>query len=171
MNKTKMKSIVATSITTPSAGSLPKMKIVRYQDSSFTDEKQSYRSRHFLPERDYQRHLSRYPGVKRRHPISRSTSSTDKKRCCVSHQSTTSESDSQTAKDEDRFERRKKKSMQQARSKCLPMNLTVEDIQQGLFRERLKAGASMADIDPMSLDRSTNFTSVGGLAEHIISML
>ena len=28
----------------------------------------------------------------------------------------------------------------------------------------------MADIDPMSLDRSTTFTSVGGLDEHIKSL-
>ena len=39
-----------------------------------------------------------------------------------------------------------------------------------MFRERLKAGASMADIDPMSLDRSTDFSAVGGLDEHIKSL-
>lgn len=34
-------------------------------------------------------------------------------------------------------------------------------------RERSKIGSSLADVDPMSVDRSVTFKGVGGLAHHI----
>lgn len=36
-----------------------------------------------------------------------------------------------------------------------------------LCRDREKIGTSLADIDPMSVDRGVNFDSVGGLAHHV----
>lgn len=138
-------------------------KVVRYEDNSFSEHKpRGMYHRSFSPERYHQRFPSRRgrPGRSRKdHTIRRTR-----------HHSTTSESDSETEKDEVKFEKRKKKSMNQARARCLPMNLTIEDIQKGVYRERQKAGASMADIDPMSLDKSTDFTSVGGLDQHIHSL-
>ncbi|XP_027713810.1 ATPase family AAA domain-containing protein 2B isoform X1 [Vombatus ursinus] len=72
-----------------------------------------------------------------------------------------------TSSDEERFERRKSKSMARARSRCLPMNFRAEDLASGILRERVKVGASLADVDPMILDKSVRFDSIGGLSHHI----
>lgn len=57
--------------------------------------------------------------------------------------------------DEMRFERRKAKSMAQARHRCLPMNFAPEDMV-GALKDRNRAreqmGSSLADIDPMSIN-------------------
>ncbi|ETE72447.1 ATPase family AAA domain-containing protein 2B, partial [Ophiophagus hannah] len=72
-----------------------------------------------------------------------------------------------TSSDEERFERRKSKSMARARNRCLPMNFRAEDLASGILRERVKVGASLADVDPMTLDKSVRFDSIGGLSNHI----
>ncbi|KAH1172730.1 ATPase family AAA domain-containing protein 2B [Mauremys mutica] len=72
-----------------------------------------------------------------------------------------------TSSDEERFERRKSKSMARARNRCLPMNFRAEDLTSGILRERVKVGASLADVDPMILDKSVRFDSIGGLSHHI----
>ncbi|XP_068609692.1 ATPase family AAA domain-containing protein 2B [Brachionichthys hirsutus] len=79
-------------------------------------------------------------------------------------------SDTTSSSDEERFERRKSKSMTRARNRCLPMNLTAEDLASGVLRDRVKVGASLADVDPMNLDSSVKFDSVGGLGSHIQSL-
>ncbi|KAM9840773.1 ATPase family AAA domain-containing protein 2B [Aulostomus maculatus] len=79
-------------------------------------------------------------------------------------------SDTTSSSDEERFERRKSKSMAWARNRCLPMNLTTEDLASGVLRDRAKVGASLADVDPMNLDSSVKFDSVGGLGNHIQSL-
>ncbi|XP_072218454.1 ATPase family AAA domain-containing protein 2B isoform X2 [Leuresthes tenuis] len=79
-------------------------------------------------------------------------------------------SDTTSSSDEERFERRKSKSMTRARNRCLPMNLTAEDLASGVLRDRVKVGASLADVDPMNLDNSVRFDSVGGLGNHIQSL-
>ncbi|KAM4771593.1 ATPase family AAA domain-containing protein 2B [Rhinophrynus dorsalis] len=79
-------------------------------------------------------------------------------------------SDTTSSSDEERFERRKSKSMAKARNRCLPMNLRAEDLASGILRERVKVGASLADVDPMNLDRSIRFDSVGGLSQHIYAL-
>ncbi|XP_024147335.1 ATPase family AAA domain-containing protein 2B [Oryzias melastigma] len=79
-------------------------------------------------------------------------------------------SDTTSSSDEERFERRKSKSMTRARNRCLPMNLTAEDLASGVLRDRGKVGASLADVDPMNLDNSVRFDSVGGLSYHIQSL-
>ncbi|XP_023655016.1 ATPase family AAA domain-containing protein 2B isoform X2 [Paramormyrops kingsleyae] len=76
-------------------------------------------------------------------------------------------SDTTSSSDEERFERRKSKSMTRARNRCLPMNLRAEDLAGGLLRDRVKVGASLADIDPMNLDTSVRFDSIGGLRNHL----
>uniref|UniRef100_A0A671QVV0 ATPase family AAA domain-containing protein 2 n=1 Tax=Sinocyclocheilus anshuiensis TaxID=1608454 RepID=A0A671QVV0_9TELE len=53
---------------------------------------------------------------------------------------------------------------------CLPMNLRAEDLASGVLRDRVKVGASLADVDPMNLDTSVKFDSVGGLSHHIQSL-
>uniref|UniRef100_A0A6Q2XEQ2 ATPase family AAA domain-containing protein 2 n=1 Tax=Esox lucius TaxID=8010 RepID=A0A6Q2XEQ2_ESOLU len=79
-------------------------------------------------------------------------------------------SDTTSSSDEERFERRKSKSMTRARNRCLPMNLRAEDLSSGVLRDRAKVGASLADVDPMTLDSSVKFDSVGGLSNHIQSL-
>ncbi|XP_066532155.1 ATPase family AAA domain-containing protein 2B [Hoplias malabaricus] len=79
-------------------------------------------------------------------------------------------SDTTSSSDEERFERRKSKSMTRARNRCLPMNLRAEDLASGVLRDRVKVGASLADVDPMNLDTSVKFDSVGGLSDHIKSL-
>ncbi|XP_030345220.1 ATPase family AAA domain-containing protein 2B isoform X4 [Strigops habroptila] len=59
-----------------------------------------------------------------------------------------------TSSDEERFERRKSKSMARARNRCLPLNFRAEDLASGILRERVKVGASLADVDPMIVDKS-----------------
>ncbi|XP_062323855.1 ATPase family AAA domain-containing protein 2B isoform X1 [Osmerus eperlanus] len=79
-------------------------------------------------------------------------------------------SDTTSSSDEERFERRKSKSMTRARNRCLPVNLRAEDLASGVLRDRAKVGASLADVDPMNLDNSVKFDSVGGLSNHIQSL-
>ncbi|KAJ8306557.1 hypothetical protein KUTeg_017102 [Tegillarca granosa] len=82
--------------------------------------------------------------------------------------SSSSSSSSSESSDEEKFQRRKKKSMARSRARCLPMNLTGDDISRGgVLHDRVKIGASLADVDPMTIDRSITFDSVGGLGKHI----
>ncbi|XP_065843012.1 ATPase family AAA domain-containing protein 2-like isoform X2 [Oscarella lobularis] len=80
--------------------------------------------------------------------------------------SSSSESDSEA-----KFSRRKKKSLARARRHVLPMNLTRADVtKKSLLRERVRVGSSLADIDPMAIDATCTFESVGGLARHVESL-
>lgn len=69
--------------------------------------------------------------------------------------------------DEARFHRRKAKSMRRARGQCLPMNFDPGDVANTAIRDRMRIGASLADVDPMNIDRSVTFDSIGGLKHHI----
>ena len=51
--------------------------------------------------------------------------------------------------------------------RLLPMNFTNDDMSTTILRDRTRAGASMADIDPMDVDRSVTFGSIGGLGKHL----
>lgn len=86
------------------------------------------------------------------------------------HGSSSTSSSSDSSDDEHRFERRKAKSMTRARNRCLPMNFGPEDIANTLVRDRMRIGSSLADVDPMSVDKSVNFKSVGGLGKHISAL-
>lgn len=39
--------------------------------------------------------------------------------------------------------------------RCLPMNLVKEDLI-GIHKDRMKIGASLADVDPMQIDRTVS---------------
>ncbi|KAM3614165.1 uncharacterized protein V6R79_011028 [Siganus canaliculatus] len=49
------------------------------------------------------------------------------------------------------------------------MNLRKEDIL-GIHKDRMKIGASLADVDPMHIDRTVRFDSIGGLSRHISAL-
>uniref|UniRef100_A0A8C1MGP1 ATPase family AAA domain-containing protein 2 n=1 Tax=Cyprinus carpio TaxID=7962 RepID=A0A8C1MGP1_CYPCA len=76
-----------------------------------------------------------------------------------------SDSTSSSSSDEEKFERRRSKS----RSRCLPMNLRKEDLL-GIHKDRIKIGASLADVDPMQIDQTVRFDSIGGLGKHISAL-
>ena len=59
--------------------------------------------------------------------------------------------------DDRKFERRKAKSMAKARNRCLPMNLGMEDVSKGILADRERIGSSLADVDPMNIDRSVSY--------------
>ena len=61
--------------------------------------------------------------------------------------------------------------MARARDRCLPMNFTADDLRtHTVARDRMRLGASLADIDPMGLDKTVKFDSVGGLREQVDSL-
>ena len=72
--------------------------------------------------------------------------------------------------DEARFRRRKSRSMKKARLQCLPMNFDPQDSAQPVIRDRQRIGASLADVDPMAINRDVTFDSIGGLKHHIRSL-
>lgn len=94
--------------------------------------------------RAYQQHISKSPRQRAHHDSSSTTDS-----------------------DEASFERRKSRSMAKARKRCLPMNMTPEEGLTGIIKDRQQVGSSLADIDPMNVDRSVTFDSIGGLKQHI----
>ena len=78
--------------------------------------------------------------------------------------------------DEHRFERRKSKSMAKARARCLPMNFNSGDIFDVLkdrqrARERQGVGSSLADVDPMSIDKSVCIDLSFAYNQHFIVVL
>jgi hypothetical protein len=46
--------------------------------------------------------------------------------------------------------------MVKARNRCLPMNLASEDVKKGVLADRERIGSSLADVDPMNVDRSVS---------------
>uniref|UniRef100_A0AAR2ILR9 ATPase family AAA domain-containing protein 2 n=1 Tax=Pygocentrus nattereri TaxID=42514 RepID=A0AAR2ILR9_PYGNA len=50
-----------------------------------------------------------------------------------------------------------------------PVNLRKEDIL-GVRKDRMKLGRNLADVDPMEIDQSVRFDSVGGLDSHIAAL-
>ena len=81
--------------------------------------------------------------------------------------SSSSSDDEMEKRDEASFQKRKNKRMNIERSKMMPLNFGKSDVSQAIFRERSKAGSSMADISPMEIDMNVTFESIGGLDEHV----
>ncbi|KAH0617456.1 hypothetical protein JD844_015707 [Phrynosoma platyrhinos] len=80
-----------------------------------------------------------------------------------------SDSTSSSSDDEQRFERRRKRSRNKALSRCLPLNFRRDELK-GIHKDRMKIGASLADVDPMQIDSSVRFDCVGGLSSHISAL-
>uniref|UniRef100_A0A8C3SQS5 ATPase family AAA domain-containing protein 2 n=1 Tax=Chelydra serpentina TaxID=8475 RepID=A0A8C3SQS5_CHESE len=53
--------------------------------------------------------------------------------------------------------------------RCLPLNFRKDELK-GVHKDRMKIGASLADVDPMQIDFSVRFDSVGGLSSHISAL-
>uniref|UniRef100_A0A8C7Z1F1 ATPase family AAA domain-containing protein 2 n=1 Tax=Oryzias sinensis TaxID=183150 RepID=A0A8C7Z1F1_9TELE len=74
-----------------------------------------------------------------------------------------------SSSDDEIFQRRRIKSRSRPVNRCLPMNLIKEDLL-GIHKDRMKIGASLADVDPMHIDRTVRFDSIGGLSRHILAL-
>ncbi|XP_078395998.1 ATPase family AAA domain-containing protein 2 [Cetorhinus maximus] len=83
--------------------------------------------------------------------------------------SSDSTSSSSSSDEEGHFERRRNKTRNQALLRCLPLNVRKDDLK-GIRKDRMKIGASLADVDPMQIDTSVRFSSVGGLSSHIAAL-
>ncbi|KAJ6663155.1 hypothetical protein lerEdw1_010748 [Lerista edwardsae] len=76
---------------------------------------------------------------------------------------------SSSSDDEQCFERRRKRSRNKALSRCLPLNFRKDELK-GIHKDQMKIGASLADVDPMQIDTSVRFNSVGGHCSHISAL-
>uniref|UniRef100_A0A8C8JRS4 ATPase family AAA domain-containing protein 2 n=1 Tax=Oncorhynchus tshawytscha TaxID=74940 RepID=A0A8C8JRS4_ONCTS len=86
-----------------------------------------------------------------------------------SDSTSSSSSSSSSSSDDDKFQRRRRKSRNRSVNRCLPMNLLKEDVL-GIHKDRMKIGASLADVDPMQIDQTVRFDSIGGLTRHISAL-
>uniref|UniRef100_A0A8C0B1J6 ATPase family AAA domain-containing protein 2 n=1 Tax=Buteo japonicus TaxID=224669 RepID=A0A8C0B1J6_9AVES len=83
--------------------------------------------------------------------------------------STSSSSSPSSSDDEENFERCRKHSRNRNLRRCLPVNFQKDDLK-GIHKDRMKIGASLADVDPMQRDCSVRFDGVGGLSDHISAL-
>ncbi|BFZ16692.1 hypothetical protein BsWGS_19730 [Bradybaena similaris] len=83
-----------------------------------------------------------------------------------SSSSSTSESSDSDSSDEKRFSRRQAKSLEKARSRMMPLNINANARPTTSRKKRVKAGSCL-DIEPMAIDSSITFNSIGGLGKHI----
>ncbi|XP_029959269.1 ATPase family AAA domain-containing protein 2 isoform X2 [Salarias fasciatus] len=74
-----------------------------------------------------------------------------------------------SSSDDEQFQRRRSKNRSRPVNRCLPMNLVKEDLL-GIHKDRMKIGASLADVDPMHIDKTVRFDSIGGLSRHISAL-
>ncbi|XP_060756226.1 ATPase family AAA domain-containing protein 2-like [Neoarius graeffei] len=134
--------------------------VVRYQAPLEEPRKQSvFFRRHSTPIRRRYSFSSTGPCS----PYSRRRSSRRR------HAIHSSDSTSSSSSDDEKFERRRSKSRNRSTNRCLPMNFRKEDLL-GLHKDRIKIGASLADVDPMQIDQTVRFDSIGGLNRHIAAL-
>ncbi|KAK7887132.1 hypothetical protein WMY93_026753 [Mugilogobius chulae] len=136
--------------------------VVRYQAPQ--EEPRETRKRSIYGHRSPTRRRFRFSSTAPRSPYSRRRSS--RRRHAIHSSDSTSSSSSS---DDEKFQRRRSKSRSKSVNRCLPMNLVKEDLL-GIHKDRMKIGASLADVDPMQIDRTVGFDSIGGLGKHISAL-
>ncbi|XP_048116651.1 ATPase family AAA domain-containing protein 2-like isoform X2 [Alosa alosa] len=140
--------------------------VVRYQPPMEEPKKRSiFFKRHSSPSR---RRYS-FPSSGPRSPYSSrrgSRTQTHGRRHAIHSSDSTSSSSSS---DDDTFERRRSKNRNRSINRCLPLNLRKDDLL-GIQKDRMKIGTSLADVDPMQIDQTVRFDSIGGLTRHISSL-
>ncbi|NXN29596.1 ATAD2 protein, partial [Nycticryphes semicollaris] len=92
-----------------------------------------------------------------------------RRRHAVHNSDSTSSSSSSSSDDEEHFEKHRKHSHNRDLTRCLPLNFRKDDLK-GIHKDRIKIGASLADVDPMQIDCSVRFDGVGGLSDHISAL-
>uniref|UniRef100_A0AAV2MBB2 ATPase family AAA domain-containing protein 2 n=1 Tax=Knipowitschia caucasica TaxID=637954 RepID=A0AAV2MBB2_KNICA len=136
--------------------------VVRYQAPQ--EEPREPRKRSIYDHRSPTRRRFRFSSTAPRSPYSRRRSS--RRRHAIHSSDSTSSSSSS---DEEKFQRRRSKNTSKSVNRCLPMNLVKEDLL-GIHKDRMKIGASLADVDPMQIDRTVRFDGIGGLEKHISAL-
>uniref|UniRef100_A0A667Y880 ATPase family AAA domain-containing protein 2 n=1 Tax=Myripristis murdjan TaxID=586833 RepID=A0A667Y880_9TELE len=109
----------------------------------------------------------RFSSTAPRSPYNRrrtSRSSSERRRHAIHSSDSTSSSS-----DDEKFQRRRSTNRNRSVNRCLPMNLVKEDLL-GIHKDRMKIGASLADVDPMQIDKTVRFDSIGGLSRHIAAL-
>uniref|UniRef100_A0AAX7VNP7 ATPase family AAA domain-containing protein 2 n=1 Tax=Astatotilapia calliptera TaxID=8154 RepID=A0AAX7VNP7_ASTCA len=132
--------------------------VVRYQAPLDEPRETRKRSMYFKDHSSSTRRRFRFSSTAPRSPYNRRR--TSRRRHAIHSSDSTSSSS-----DDEQFQRRRSKN----RSRCLPMNLVKEDLL-GIHKDRMKIGASLADVDPMQIDRTVRFDSIGGLSRHISAL-
>ncbi|XP_074510873.1 ATPase family AAA domain-containing protein 2 isoform X3 [Sebastes fasciatus] len=133
--------------------------VVRYQAPQDEPRKRSmYFEDHSSPTRRRFRFSSTAP----RSPYNRRR--TSRRRHAIHSSDSTSSSS-----DDEKFQRRRSKNRSRSVNRCLPMNLVKDDLL-GIHKDRMKIGASLADVDPMQIDKTVRFDSIGGLSRHISAL-
>ncbi|XP_070821724.1 ATPase family AAA domain-containing protein 2-like isoform X1 [Chaetodon trifascialis] len=140
--------------------------VVRYQAAQDEPREPRKRSIYFKGHSSPTRRRFRFSSTAPRSPYNRraSRSSCERRRHAIHSSDSTSSSS-----DDEQFQRRRSKNRSRSVNRCLPMNLVKEDLL-GIHKDRMKIGASLADVDPMHIDRTVRFESIGGLSRHISAL-
>ncbi|KAM6968046.1 ATPase family AAA domain-containing protein 2 [Aplochiton taeniatus] len=104
-----------------------------------------------------------------RSPFDRRRRTSGRRKHAFHSSESTSSSSSSSSSDDEKYQRRRSKKRDWPINRCLPMNLGKEDLS-GIHKNRMKIGSSLADVDPMQIDRTVRFDSIGGLTRHISSL-
>ncbi|XP_028984073.1 ATPase family AAA domain-containing protein 2-like isoform X2 [Betta splendens] len=136
--------------------------VVRYQAAQDEPREPRKRSMYFKDHSSPTRHRFRFSSAAPRSPYNRRRTSR-RRHAIHSSESTSSSSDDET------FQRRRTKNRSRSINRCLPLNIVKEDLL-GIHKDRMKIGASLADVDPMQIDRTVRFDSIGGLSKHISAL-
>ncbi|KAG7229369.1 hypothetical protein INR49_012886 [Caranx melampygus] len=141
--------------------------VVRYQAPLDEPREPRKRSMYFKDHSSPTRRRFRFSSTAPRSPYNRrrtSRNSSERRRHAIHSSDSTSSSS-----DDEKFQRRRSKNRSRSVNRCLPMNLVKEDLL-GIHKDRMKIGASLADVDPMHIDRTVHFDSIGGLSRHISAL-
>ncbi|KAM9852704.1 ATPase family AAA domain-containing protein 2 [Aulostomus maculatus] len=136
--------------------------VVRYQAPQDEPREPRKRSIYFKDHSSPTRRRFRFSSTAPRSPYNRRR--TSRRRHAIHSSDSTSSSS-----DDEKFQRRRSKNRSRSVNRCLPMNLVKEDLL-GIHKDRMKIGASLADVDPMQIDRTVRFDSIGGLSRHISAL-
>ncbi|XP_068426543.1 ATPase family AAA domain-containing protein 2-like isoform X2 [Clinocottus analis] len=141
--------------------------VVRYQAPLDEPREPRKRGMYFKDHSSPTRRRFRFSSTAPRSPYNRRRtirSSSERRRHAIHSSDSTSSSS-----DDDKFQRRRSKNRSLSVNRCLPMNLLKDDLL-GVHKDRMKIGASLADVDPMNIDKTVRFESIGGLSKHISAL-
>ncbi|CAJ1062032.1 ATPase family AAA domain-containing protein 2-like isoform X2 [Xyrichtys novacula] len=136
--------------------------VVRYQAPQDEPREPRKRSMYYKDHSSPTRRRFRFSSTAPRSPYS--IRRTTRRRHAIHSSDSTSSSS-----DEEQFQRRRSKNRSRSVNRCLPLNLVKEDLL-GIHKDRMKIGASLADVDPMQIDKTVRFESIGGLSRHISAL-
>ncbi|XP_028281971.1 ATPase family AAA domain-containing protein 2 isoform X2 [Parambassis ranga] len=136
--------------------------VVRYQAPQDEPREPRKRSMYFKDHSSPTRHRFRFSSTAPRSPYNR-------RRTSIRRHAIHSSDSTSSSSDDEKFQKRRSKNRSRSVNRCLPMNLLKEDLL-GIHKDRMKIGASLADVDPMQIDKTVRFDSIGGLSRHISAL-